>query len=56
MNKIARLETKITEQDKFIKNILTELSDLYDLFDDLKKNTEALTINFLVLIKEIERR
>ncbi len=53
MNKVEDLENKLASQEVFIKNILTELSEVYDLVGQLKAQAGVLNIEFKNFLKGI---
>jgi len=52
MNK-QKLEAKLEEQNTFIKNILLELGEAYDLVKSLKNQSDIIKRDFQLLLKEV---
>jgi len=54
MTEIETLRTRLVEKDIFIENILLEMKEIYELFDGLQNNAEAIGVEFLDLIKSMK--
>jgi hypothetical protein len=52
MSELIELKTKLAGQEEFIRNILTELGEVYDLVGGLKEQAEKLKTDFQLLLKE----
>ena len=55
MDNVVGLQKKLIEKDKFIKEILLEMREIYELFDGLKDHAEVIQIELKLLVKEMER-
>lgn len=55
MDNVVSLQKKLIEKDKFIKEILLEMREIYELFDGLKDHAEVIQIELKLLVKEMER-
>ncbi len=53
MSKMSKLESKLEEQNKFIRNILLELGEAYESVKLLKIQSEVLKKDFQLLLKEV---
>jgi len=54
MTEIDILKIRLIEKDIFIENILLEMKEIYELFDGLQNNAEAIGVEFLDLIKSMK--
>jgi len=54
MSEIESLKRQLAEKDLFIKNILKEMKEIYELVDGLKREADLVGTEFLEMMKAVK--
>lgn len=52
---LSEMTTLIKEQDIFIKEILKEMKEIYELFDKSRKEADSLFVDLQSLLRSLKR-